>query len=122
MSELNEIIENLKIWLQAVENQSSDENLKSEKFNPEWFASMVDLEESIKTAIQALKEQQQREQGCEYCNEPSMLIDIFQCELKVKNCYIHMCSDGAGIFLNGETTLYMSIDCCPKCGRRLSHE
>ncbi|HEX2925055.1 MAG TPA: hypothetical protein VHP38_02155 [Ruminiclostridium sp.] len=75
---------------------------------------------AIKMAIQALQEKQQREQGCEYCNEPSKLIDIFYGEVKVKNSYIHTCSDGAGIFLNGKTVFYMSIDFCPKCGRRLN--
>lgn len=77
---------------------------------------------AIKTAIQALEEKRKHEKGCEYCNEPSKLMEICYEDAKVKDCYIHMCSDGAAIFLNGETTLYMSIDCCPKCGRRLSHD
>ena len=74
--------------------------------------------------LQALtEEKQQREQGCEYCKEPTKLMEIHDCELEKKEtCYIHLTSDGAAIFTNKSPVSYLDIDCCPKCGRELSHE
>ena len=89
MCDIGGAIENLQIWSQTLENQSSDENLKSEEFDPEWFAIMVDLEESIVMAIQALEEKQQREQtkhdSCEGCKHFDNSWESVPCD----NCVQH---------------------------------
>lgn len=85
------------------------------------------LKNAVDHAVNALEENQQREQGCEYCKS-------------LKNLYFNPKNDYIGeiyIKLDGTMTVLYSplitgdnldiginfeINFCPKCGRRLKHE
>lgn len=58
---------------------------------------------SIKQAIQALQEKQEREKGCEYCKEDFIMHDV-------------VCNENP---LKTKAICNIPLNCCPNCGREL---
>lgn len=70
---------------------------------------------ALDIAIAALREQAEREKGCEYCNDQEVIA-------------WDMCNDGIVIESNGKMHMLSGgdweaeIDFCPMCGKRLEVE
>ncbi len=71
----------------------------------------------VKTALTALREQAEREKGCNYCKlEKSINGDNDVCKIKIFIRTLY--SEYSDSFYNTET----SINHCPMCGRRLEEK
>lgn len=71
-------------------------------------------------ARELLEELQEREKGCEYCNDEKAF-EIYRDGEKVGKAWLHKCSDGYSLFLeiDGNGIVYINTDSCPMCGRKL---
>lgn len=72
--------------------------------------------EAYKVAIAALREQEQREQGCEYCNEYKSIVEengdfISLDETRSKGVFLEACTC--------DVLLEVKVPFCPMCGRKL---
>jgi len=83
--------------------------------------SWLDTSNAIDLAITVLKQQQEREQGCDYCTRGKDIQIKFEGE-EAGRAWIHNCSDGYGLFLEGEVITYIDVKYCPMCGRKLVQE
>lgn len=84
----------------------------------EYWAYRPSEVEAAKLAITALKQQQEREQGCEYCAREKVIQIKFEGD-EAGRAWMHKCSDGYGLFLEGEIITYIEVEYCPMCGRDL---
>lgn len=129
MSEIEKAIKACKEEVKFYKNELKQPYLKEHlstyeayvKGQNEAYSKCVDGIEIFEFIISVLKEKQQREHGCEYCNsEPGMMpysgnnrgefyFDSGEISYEYENSY---CSISDSV----------SINYCPMCGRRLSHE
>jgi len=72
----------------------------------------------IEKAFEALEEKTERDQGCKYCTREKDIQIKFEGE-EAGRAWMHNCSDGYGLFLEGEVITYIDIKYCPMCGKKL---
>ncbi len=75
--------------------------------------------DALKTAMQALREQAEREKGCEYCLQGEDLAYGLDSMQRTGRIYIDGNLLTADLY---SESMAVAVCCCPMCGRRLEVE
>ena len=91
-------------------------HMESASAAADWVRRMELLSEALSLGIAALREQEQREQGCEYCREYKSIVEVNGDFISLYE------TTSKGVFLEActcDVVLEAKVPFCPMCGRKL---